>query len=59
MIPITIVISDEKLARRIGMVHWSVASQSTPSFLVYCGREAYLWPIDERLIREMKRQGEL
>lgn len=59
MIPITIVISDKGLAWRLGMVHWSAANQNTPSFLVYCGREPLLWPIDERLIREMQQDGKL
>lgn len=57
MIPITIVISDEKLARRLGMLPWFEAGPGTPSFLVYCGREAFLWPIDSRLAREINQRG--
>lgn len=56
MIPLTIAMSDEKLARRLGMLPFH-ETPLVPCFLVYCGNKPFLWPLDERLVREINKRG--
>lgn len=57
MIPITIVISDERLARRLGLKPWMESDPAKPSFLAYADGKPYLWPLDPHLWREIQKKG--